>query len=69
VSKNRGRDLLILLLGAVLAYLIYRHYSTGRDLQRICELIGSHDTSVTIPSSPRQEIDNICINHRADEAF
>ena len=35
----------------------------------ICELIGSHDAGVTIPSSPRQEIDNICINHRADVAF
>jgi hypothetical protein len=69
MSKHRGRDLLILLLGAVLAYLIYRHYSTGHDLQRICELVGSHDASAAIPNSPRQEIDNICINHRAEDAF
>ena len=69
MTKYRGRDSLILLLAGVLAYLIYGHYSTGRDLRRICELIGSHDAGVTIPSSPRQEINNICINHRADEAF
>jgi|HubBroStandDraft_4_1064222.scaffolds.fasta_scaffold798558_2 hypothetical protein len=66
MSNNRGRDLLILLLGAVLAYLIYRHYSTGRDLQRICELIGPHVATETNPSTPQQEIDNICISHQPD---
>jgi len=69
MSKHRSRDLLILLLGAVLAYLFYRHYSTVRDLQRVCELIGPHDAGVTITSSSRQEIDNICTNHGADEVF
>ena len=63
------RDLLIMLLGAVLAYLLYRHYSTVRDLQRVCELIGPREASITIPNSPRQEIDSICINHRAGEGF
>jgi hypothetical protein len=66
MRKDRGRDLLILLLGVVLAYLVYRHYSTGRDLQRICELIGPHTESVTNPSTPQQEIDNICISHQPD---
>jgi hypothetical protein len=69
MRQDRGRDLLILLLGALLTYLIYRHYATGHDLRRICELIGPHDASVTVPNSPRQEIENICINHRADDAF
>jgi hypothetical protein len=56
------------MLGALLAYLFYRHYSTGRDLQCICELISPNEAGVTIPNFPRQEIDNICINHRADDA-
>jgi hypothetical protein len=54
------------MLGALLAYLFY---STGRDLQRICELISPNEAGVTIPNLPRQEINNICINHRADDAF
>jgi hypothetical protein len=63
---NHGRDLLILLLGFVVAYLVYRHYATGHDLQRICELIGDHTASMPNPSTPQREIASICASHQQD---
>jgi hypothetical protein len=61
-----GRNLLILVLGLMLAYLAYRHYETKRDLQRICELIGDHTASVTNPSTPQPEIASICAGNQQE---
>ena len=38
------------------------NYQRGRDLDRICELLGPHDVAVASPRTAREEIDNICIS-------
>jgi hypothetical protein len=59
ISNSGLADLLLL---GPLAIAIYRDYSTGRDLRRVCELLGAHDFAMPDPRSA--EIDNICIKHR-----
>jgi len=58
---------LALVLACLLALSIYGNYRTGRDLQRLCELIGPHDVGVAVPRTPREEIDNICIDHEPED--
>jgi hypothetical protein len=52
---------------ALLALVVYGNYERGRDLDRVCELLGPHDVVVPSPQTPRQEIDNICISRLPDE--
>lgn len=55
-------------LFALLVVAEYGNYTTGRDLERVCSLIGSHDVSVKNPRTARQVIDNICIGHESSAA-
>jgi hypothetical protein len=45
----------------------YGNYTTGRDLNRVCDLLGDHVVWVAHPTTPRQEIDNICLDHDPDQ--
>jgi hypothetical protein len=69
IAPEHGFVLFVLLLAGLLGLSVYNLFSTSRDLQRVCELIGPHDVTVANPITPRQEIDNICINHPPDNAF
>jgi hypothetical protein len=53
----------------LIAFAIAEHgnYQRGKELTRIRELTGPHDTSVAIPKTARQEIDNICISRQPDD--
>ena len=55
----------VVLLG-LLALSLYGHYETGKDLRRVCELIGRHDASYGHPLTPQEEIDTICNVHEPD---
>ena len=35
------------------------YYEKGRDLNRVCELLGEHDVWDAHPTTPQQEIDTI----------
>jgi hypothetical protein len=55
------------LLLALLAFAEYGNYQRGRELVRVCELLGPHGVSVVVPLRAREEIDNICIGRRPDQ--
>lgn len=42
----------------------YGNYQRGRELDRVCELLGSHDVAVMSPQTPNEEIDDICKTQR-----
>ena len=62
--ERHGIELFLL---GVLAVALYGHYETGRDLARICDLLGSHNAWVAHPQTDRQEIDDICIDHQQED--
>jgi hypothetical protein len=39
----------------------FGNYSRGRELSRVCELLGLHDVAIRNPRTAKEEIDNICI--------
>lgn len=53
-------------LVALLTLAIYGNYQRGRELSRICDLLGPHDIRVSNPRTPQEEIDNICISRQSD---
>ena len=55
----------LLLIAFIIAE--YGNYQRGKELDRICELSGPHDVSVKKPTTPREEIDNICISRQPDD--
>jgi hypothetical protein len=50
------------ILCALLAIVVYGNYQRGRDLDRVCELLGPHVVAVPSPRTARQEIDSICVS-------
>jgi hypothetical protein len=50
------------ILMALLAAAEYGNYQRGRELDRVCELLGQHDLAVNPPRTAKEEIDNICIS-------
>jgi hypothetical protein len=46
----------------------YWNYMKGRELARVCELLGPHEASVRHPRTAREEIDNICLRHEPDDS-
>jgi hypothetical protein len=61
LRKVLAEHLLAWILFALLAVAVYANYERGRELDRVCELIGPHDLSVTVARTAREEINNICI--------
>jgi hypothetical protein len=51
----------------------YGNYQTGKDLARVCDSLGPHHVldlhkpTAADPLTARQEIDNICIRHEAED--
>jgi hypothetical protein len=45
----------------------YQLHEESKDLQRLCDLTGAHDTWVSHPITPREKIDDICLDHDPDE--
>jgi hypothetical protein len=60
------RLVIVLLLG-LLWVSGYVSYSIGRDLRRVCELIGPHDAAVLSSRTPRGEIGNICLRRDPED--
>ncbi len=57
----------ILLAALVIAE--YGNYQRGRELARVCELLGPHEIAVTVARTAREEIDNIYVSRQlADES-
>jgi hypothetical protein len=56
-----------MILAAALAVAIFGNYKRGRELDRICDLTGPHDTMAAVPHTARYEIDDICINREPDD--
>jgi hypothetical protein len=67
ILLNRIRDGIIKnpvvwMLVALLAVAEHGNYERGRELTRVCELLGPHDVAVGTPRTAKEEIDNICIS-------
>lgn len=56
----------VLLLLLVIAE--HGNYTTGKDLDRVCALLGAHNGVSIPPQTTREEIDNICLAHDPDQA-
>jgi hypothetical protein len=54
-------------LVALLLVVEYESHKRLRDLDRVCELFGSHDASYGHPATPREEIDTICNSWQTDD--
>jgi hypothetical protein len=67
ISQSIIENPLAWFLAASLAMVEYESHQRGRDLDRVCELLGSHDASYGHPASPREEIDTICNSRQADD--
>jgi hypothetical protein len=52
---------------ALLVIAEYGNYNLGKDLHRMCDLLGEHNVSFEHPVTPQEEIDTICLSHRADD--
>jgi hypothetical protein len=66
IRKGISENPLVWILAALLALAEYGSYQVSASLTRVCELLGPHDVSVAVARTPREEIDNICINRQAD---
>jgi hypothetical protein len=66
-AEERAQNIIILLFIFLLSIALYRHYEIGRDLRRLCELLGPHESTYTRPLSTKEEIDQICLDHDPDE--
>jgi hypothetical protein len=56
----------LLLLG-LLWVSVYVNFSIGRDLRRVCELIGRYDAVVGSPRMSRDEIGSICLRREPED--
>ncbi len=61
------KNLVALLLAGLFAIAEYGNYQRGREIDRVCDLLGPHDFEVAHPMTARQEIDNICISREPDD--
>jgi hypothetical protein len=44
-------------------YAEWANYENVKEIQKICDLLGEHNMWNGHPTTPRQKIDNICIEH------
>jgi hypothetical protein len=45
----------------------YGNYERGKELERVCDLIGPNDVWVEVPRTAKEEIDKICISRQQDD--
>jgi hypothetical protein len=64
---ERWRQFGILLLLCLLWVSVYVNFSIGRELRRVCELIGRHDAVVRSPRTQRDEIGSICLRREPED--
>jgi hypothetical protein len=43
-------------------------WQAGAELDRVCALTSDHDMEVAAPVGVKDELDHICLNHRADNS-
>ena len=41
-------------------------WQAGGDLDRVCALTNDHDMNAAAPAGVKNELDQICVNHRAE---
>ena len=55
-------------VGAALVLTAYDSYHKSVDINRVCALTGPHEVAVPVARTPREEIDNICVNRQPDSS-
>jgi hypothetical protein len=63
ISESFARNPATWVLFGLLVVAEWGNYETGRDLMRVCELIGSPVAFSPRPRTTEQEINNICVSH------
>lgn len=66
MTQSSARILVVMLL-AVLGYFVMDAYQAGRDLGRVCSLLGSHDATGADITAERRSIDAICLGQETDD--
>jgi hypothetical protein len=63
----RWRQFGILLLLGLLWVSVHVNFSIGRDLRRVCKLIGPQHAEVGSPRMPHHEIGSICLRREPED--
>lgn len=66
LTQSSARIAIVILL-ALLVYFIADGYQKGRDLKRVCSLIGSHSAGSQDVGIDRRIIDAICLGQETDD--
>jgi hypothetical protein len=53
-----------LVLMGVLGYLFYRNHQTENDIQRLCELLGTHAVLYRSAQTTQDSVTTICAHHQ-----
>ncbi len=62
-----GARIAVVFLTVALVYFVTLSHQRGRDLERVCALLGPHDHENQAVTVERRAIDAICLGQEADD--